>query len=621
MEYSLPQELFDALKENNKVLEESSQIISKNNENKEKKEVSEKNIVKSVKINTTLSSDEKRRYSLIGEEFFKPLFKKFSDLKKQESMLIKNDMDLVSKNLKKQYTDKSETKKGASKLWAFLFLGAAAIIAFKDKIAFFFKELKDKVTSKITDVITKIKEAFTFPDLTELFNEVKNFWDSGVTKISDISSNVSESVKNSWNNLWNGFKFDIDLKKELQEIPLAIAGALRFIAKGLEDLFKSEDGDTEEENLESPDTNQNNSQTQPTYSPEEIKAKEEIEAAARSFQAYSLSQLNAIDSVQFKKFYTETLPADIRSSLNEMGLSVEMKDNDINLDNAQDEYKKNISKVILGFALTGVESERRQDDILKAIESKIKDLNFQQPLDEESYRQLLSDIKKGANIAALDEDSIIDELREINANFSKVSEFRDHLQMTKMLNSDDDKAFDMALNHAKLTGNMLEFRFKEARSVILSTTKQLVESFNSFSKKTVEGLIEGISGNELFKHLISLPEINVSTVPNVDNSTNNYEILALDETKIGAFNDKVIELTTKSAENIEKQNSILMEIKNKLSLSKDSNQNSNQPLFYPLAKNGKSDESGTNVVSNNSRAVLYNLLVNSTPFNLNTTYV
>lgn len=613
MEYSLPQELFDALKENNKVLEESSQIISKNNENKEKKEVSEKNIVKSVKINTSLSSDEKRRYSLIGEEFFKPLFKKFSDLKKQESMLIKNDMDLVSKNLKKQYTDKSETKKGASKLWTFLFLGAAAIIAFKDKIAFFFKELKDKVTSKITDVITKIKEAFTFPDLTELTNEIKNFWNSGVTKISDISSNVSEFVKNSWNNFWNGVGLDIDLEEELKKIPDAIAGALEFIAKGLRNLFESEDDDTEQENSKSPDTNQNNIPIQPPFSPEEIKAKREIEAATRSFQDYALSQVHAIDSVQLKEYYTKTLPADIKSKLDEMKLSVVMKDNDIDLDIAQDEYKKNISNIISGFALTGVESEKRQDNILEVIESKIKDLNFQQPLDEESYKQLLSDIKKEANIKILDESSILDKFREINTNFSRVSQFKDHLQMTKMLNSNDDKAFDMALNHAKFTDNMLEFRFKEARAVILSTTKQLVESFNSFSKKTVEGLIEGISGNELFKHLISLPEINVSTVPNVDNSTNNYEILALDETKIGAFNDKVIELTTKSAENIEKQNSILMEIKNKLSLSNKSNQNSNPSLFYPIVNKEKSNESSINAVLNNGRALVNNLLANSTP--------
>ena len=131
MEQELPQELFDALNENNIILEEASTIISETSKDIDTKKVVEKNVIAKPKIRANLTGDERKRYSLIGEELFKPFFKKLAQMKKRESMIIKDDVASIDKGVKDQYDKKEEKKK--KKIWNIFYfvLGFSGIYCFQ----------------------------------------------------------------------------------------------------------------------------------------------------------------------------------------------------------------------------------------------------------------------------------------------------------------------------------------------------------------------------------------------------------------------------------------------------------------------------------------------------------
>ena len=146
MEQQLPQELFDALNENNIILEEASTIISETSKDIDTKKVVEKNVISKPKVRSNLTGDERKRYSLIGEELFKPFFKKLAQMKKRESMIIKDDVASIDKGVKDQYDKKEEKKKKKSGIYSILFLALAGFIIFKDEIIAFFGKIKDTLS-------------------------------------------------------------------------------------------------------------------------------------------------------------------------------------------------------------------------------------------------------------------------------------------------------------------------------------------------------------------------------------------------------------------------------------------------------------------------------------------
>ena len=91
-EKQLPEHVFTALEENNKILNTLAQ-------EKEKTAKKEDNVVATPKVNSSLTSDEKARYANIGAELFKPVLSSLEKLikkeKKKNEMLIKDDAETI----------------------------------------------------------------------------------------------------------------------------------------------------------------------------------------------------------------------------------------------------------------------------------------------------------------------------------------------------------------------------------------------------------------------------------------------------------------------------------------------------------------------------------------------
>ena len=553
MELSLPDEVFNALKESVELEKDNS--IDPLTKAEETKRLNEKNIIKKPKIATFLSADEKKRYSLIGEEFFKPFFKKFNRLKEKELMLIKDDADTINKEVEKQYSEDNSEKKVEDSFWTYLILAASAFLLFKNKIISFFSTLKDTFDKKIGDAINNIKGLFEFPDISEAVNGLTTFWDDTKKWIGDVGNKIFNSFSAGWDKLWESINFDgfgSEIMNALKAVPKAIIGALEAAASALRTVF----------NLDDVSENEFNETEEPEAAPT-IQSQQTSEAIQRAATNFFSAQEDPISSYQVAKAYTG-YEESVTPYLNELG--VEVENGKINQENAQKEYLEHISKLIETEMLPDTASESRREMLREAINHYFKDASYQNPLSVPDLEEKLDEIASEVNLAKgenseynYDKSELSNSLSEIGLKYASLTAIDDQLQMATFMAEDEQRGFQAAYKLAEATGRMAEFQFIEARAVILDSTNRLVETFKAFNNETVENIIKDIDTfyREVESRIIVQPEIQMAP----DNSTNNYEIIAIDTKNIKVLNDKITELTQESVDIIKKQNKVLAEIK------------------------------------------------------------
>jgi hypothetical protein len=584
MEQQLPQELFDALNENNKILEEANSIISETSDDIDNKKVVEKNVISKPKVRASLTGDERKRYSLIGEELFKPFFKKLAQMKKKESMLIKDDVASIDKGLKEQYENKEEKKKNKSGIFGILFLALAGFIIFKDEILAFFGRIKETFGEKISSILSGIKDTFSFPDISSLPDDFKKMWDSALSAFGNVAGPIIKETTEKFKDFWNKLKFPDDLSKTLREIPNALISGLESLTSYLKGIFQEDnpeyDKDEEEEEAE-----------ETTNAVANAAASEVQQKASAAINDLVANSNSAISSYSLRDAYAK-IPQHVREELARLGISGVMSDDETKIDpeRANAEYIRKISAALIENAqpVAGGLSDSRIENIQDAIDDALAEmgpLDFREPLSPEDLQELVTNVKENANIANLDEETLMQQIAQINQNFGQLQSLDNHLALAPVMANGGDDAFQTALTVARQSGRMAEFSFVEARAIILDTTERLINSFNTFNNEMAKAFAEGAASyySRLERPNITItPEIH----PPANISFNTCEIYAIDAKNIKILNDRITELTEESIETIMEQNKILDDIKVLLST-------------VPLQSQGKPSSSHTNLLLGN----------------------
>ena len=585
MEQQLPQELFDALNENNKVLEEASSIISETSGDIDNKKVVEKNIISKPKVRSNLTGDERKRYSLIGEELFKPFFKKLAQMKKEESMIIKDDVASIDKGLKEQYENKEEKEKNKSGIYSILFLALAGFIIFKDEILAFFGRIKETFGEKISSILSGIKDTFSFPDISSLPGDFRKMWDNALSVFGNVAAPIIKETTEKFKAFWDKLKFPDDLTKTLREIPNVLIKGLESLTNYLKSIFQEDNPEYEEDEEEEEEAEET---TNAVANAAASEVQQKASAAINDLVAKSNS---AISSYSLRDAYAK-IPQYVREELARLGISGVMSDDEskIDLERANAEYIRKISAALIENAqpVAGGLSDSRIENIQDAINDALAEmgpLDFREPLSPEDLEELVTNVKENANISNLDEETLMQQIAQINQNFGQLQNLDNHLALAPIITNGGDDAFQAALTVARQTGRMAEFSFVEARAIILDTTERLINSFNTFNNEMAKAFADGAASyySRLERPNITItPEIH----PPANISFNTCEIYAIDAKNIKILNDRITELTEESIETIMEQNKILDDIKVLL-------------LTAPLQSQGKASSSHTNLLIGN----------------------
>lgn len=178
----LDNNIFDELISSAKMLQDMAADASSKNKEEETEKKVKNNTTKPKKVETTLSSSEKTRYSKIGEVFFSSLLKKVSAMfekeKRAQQMKISpgNDNSSLFKKLKKVQPEnpvkKSKKRFGAYIADILLIFGGLYII-FKDKI--------DVVIANVWDFFKNVGTR-----IEEIYNSIATVLGKVVSAVSDF---------------------------------------------------------------------------------------------------------------------------------------------------------------------------------------------------------------------------------------------------------------------------------------------------------------------------------------------------------------------------------------------------------------------------------------------------
>lgn len=597
MSQELPKEIFDALKENNEVLLANTDVLREvQEENKES--LSEQNIVnKKEPVRTVLTPDERKRYSLIGEEFFKSFFKKLQKIKNDENMLIKDDVESINKNLKEQYKEKEKPEKSEVSFLDIIVLATITFALLKNTIISFFEAAK----SKFDDFIKFISEPFnnlSFDGILESLRKlIPDF--SPVTKVlEDLKNKIIEEAKkgwklvsDAWRNIWKGFSLDSVLtavKNAFAKVPEAIIAALEGIISMIKNLFNLEDDDADD----TPQPDGPNPE-------DEQKRMQELQMALGAFFASAQGQVKTTEQIVKE---VDGMIETWKKKASEFGVG----DDAINGDKLSEEKVKQAYREFVTKKLTDLhgynkfqEGSKFEEEIKKLIDEKdklIKENNFS-GFNEEQVEEL---INKAISAHGLESESH-DEVREAltkqieEANgvlFQQANAVNSLLKIRDDVNDGNSKTVAAALAAARAQGLQDDFMFLEARDIILKSVESLKTYFTNFESTLNGNIAKEIK--EGFKNLKLPVNVDVEPIVNEDNSSHTFIINAIDETKIKILNDKITELSQEMVNEIKNQNTTLEKIKKLLEEKRPSPVPNDKPVSINIP-NQPNDGGNTNV--------------------------
>lgn len=567
MSQELPKEIFDALKENNEVLLETTDVLKEIKDDNEET-IYDKNIInKKESVRTILTPDEKKRYSLIGEEFFKSFFKKLQKLKNDENMLIKDDVESINKNIEKQYKEKVDESEKSGASWADILLLATITFALlKDTIISFFETAKKKFDDFIKriskpfdnlsfdSILTALKELV--PDIRDIIDTIKKAFNALVTKIKEEAEKGWKIISDGWAKIWDRINFDSvmrAIKKAFGAIPQAIVDALKGLINMISELF----------NLDGEDT-------PPPDKPDEseLKKQQDVQMALGAFFLSMQGQVKTTEEIikDVNKMVDAWMQ---RASKFGLGKDAINEKGELSETKVKETYEKYVTDQLVDLlghnkktegSPGDIEFRKKIQELVAANRKHIGNTGF----DEDKRKELIESAMKLYNLDSSKKDEVEEgiekQIQEANnVLFGQANAVKSLLLVQGDINDNNAKTAAAALAAARAQGLEHDFMFLEARSVIFKSLEEIKKYFTDFESTLNNNITREIK--EGFKNLKLPVNLTVEPVVNEDNSSHTFVINALDETKIKLLNDKLTELNQQTVEELKNQNATLEKIK------------------------------------------------------------
>ena len=583
-EEKLPDEVFNALLENTKVIDENNVVLSQLSASKETEEKKEKNVIEVPKVNSSLTGDERARYAAIGKEMFAPVLSALDKMlkkeKKKSEMLIKNEAETVEQGVKIQYETKPDpTAEGGGTSWVSIILGILAVAGiavalFHDKIGEFFKNAWDWIKEMFSSIanffsadngespISKILK-LCGDALGGLWNLVKKAFE-GLGKLGSI---IWDGIKAGWDKFITGpngiLNFGVKVVKGIVDfagnaiswigsaIKNAIMGPINMIFGGAEDDGK-EAGEEAAKDVKATVNQQTADQAARTkaITDETLfnaqKADQLImeSAAAQRDEAMKRAKDQGLKVGEDGKVTEESL----KEAAAKAGLDAFMKANNIT-DAKPEEYEK-YKKEFMKFVDV-------RDGEAKINMQELKEHLKKQADDDSSWWKNETDFIDGL------QNMTTEQMNQINGNVTGA--LQEGLQVNadiqaanNLENMTEEEKFEARLRQAMNSGKSAEFRFMEGRKMILESTEAIKNAFIGYDATIRDNFTS--TWASFIKDFLEQISITINTSSPQDKSTNSYSITPLHKESFTVMADQLVKLAQASLEVITKQNDVLDDI-------------------------------------------------------------
>ena len=579
-EKQLPDHVFAALEENNKILKALA-------EEKEKTATKEENVVAVPKVNSSLSSDEKARYANIGAELFRPVLSSLEKLikkeKKRNEMLIKDDAETVNNAVKVQYETKPDpTKEGQGSSWldtllTVIVLGGIAIALFHDKIAEFFSSAWDW----IKEMFSSIGNFFSFENgnnpimkiLSVIGSALSGLWDlvkAAFIKLAGLGKVIWEGIKTGWDKFITGpdgiLNFGVKIVKGIVDfakgaiswigdaIKSAVMGPIKMIFGGAEDEGKEagkEAANDVEVSVSQAAADQAARQQALTddvlYNAE--KADQAIQETAEAQRKAAQEQARAAGLTLNDQGRIDNEA--IKMKVAEESLRSFMKSQGANFDNLNAEQQKAAQELMAKHTVINDNGTATINGKALAEElSKMKSDGIFKDSAEVNLLQGLSSQVEHVNAIQAAAQGNLAKYMQMNADMQAA----DNLE-----NMTEEERFEARYRQAMAQGKAADFRFMEGRKMILSSAEIIKSAFTNYDNVVKDAFTS--TWRSFMIDFVEKLKIEIETVSPQDNSKNTYHITPLHRESFAAMTNGLLKFSRLTAETIIQQNKILDKIK------------------------------------------------------------
>lgn len=579
-EKQLPEHVFAALEENNKILNTLAQ-------EKEKTAKKEDNVVATPKVNSSLTSDEKARYANIGAELFKPVLSSLEKLikkeKKKNEMLIKDDAETVNNAVKVQYETKPDPQaEGSGSSWldtlmTVIVLGGMAIALFHDKIAEFFSSAWDW----IKEMFSSIGNFFSFDNqgnpimkiLSTVGSALGGLWDlvkSAFNKLAGLGKVIWEGIKSGWDKFITGpdgiLNFGIKIVKGIVDfakgaiswigdaIKSAVMGPIKMIFGGAEDDGKEagrEAANDVKVSVSQAAADQAARQQAITdevlYNAEKADAAIKETAEAQREAAHAQARAAGLRINDDGKIDNEA----IKMKVAEESLRSFMKSQGANFDNLNAQQQRAAQELMAKHTVINDDGTASiNGEALAAELAKMKSDGIFKDSDEVNLLQGLKDQVDHVNAIQANAQGNLAKYMQMNADIQAANNLE---------NMTEEEKFEARLRQAMAQGKSAEFRFMEGRRMILESAEIIKNAFSGYDN-IIKDAFTSTWKSFMFDFLEKL-KIEIETVAPQDNSKNTYHITPLHRESFAAMTNGLLKFSRLTAETIIQQNKVLDKIK------------------------------------------------------------
>lgn len=579
-EKQLPDHVFAALEENNKILKALA-------EEKEKTATKEENVVAVPKVSSSLSSDEKARYANIGAALFRPVLSSLEKLikkeKKRNEMLIKDDAETVNNAVKVQYETKPDPdKEGQGSSWldtllTVIVLGGIAIALFHDKIAEFFSGAWDW----FKNMFSSVGNFFSFENgnnpIMKIFkiiggalSELWDFIKSAFNKLAGLGKVIWEGIKTGWDKFITGpdgiLNFGVKIVKGIVDfakgaiswigdaIKSAVMGPINMIFGGAEDEGK--EAGREAAN----DVKVSVSQAAADQAARQQAITDEVlfnaERADQAIQETAEAQRKAAQEQARAAGLTLNDQGRIDNEAIKMKVAEEslrsfMQSQGANFDNLNEEQRRAAQELMAKHTRINDDGTATiNGEALAAELSKMKSDGIFMDSTEVNLLQGLSDQVEHVNAIQAAAQGNLAKYMQMNADMQAA----DNLE-----NMTEEERFEARLRQAMAQGKSAEFRFMEGRKMILLSAEIIKSAFTNYDNVVKDAFTS--TWRSFMIDFVEKLKIEIETVSPQDNSKNTYHITPLHRESFAAMTNGLLKFSRLTAETIIQQNKILDKIK------------------------------------------------------------
>lgn len=603
----LPDFVINALIENTKTIEANTTTLNEIKGNDDKQLKKEENVLQKPKVESSLTTDEAKRYAEIGKELFSPVFSSLEKMlkkeKKNSEMLIKNDKKTIHRAAKKQEKQKTEKKDGAFGWWPLVVgligIAAGAIYAFKNKIVSFF----ENAWTWIKDMFNSVLNFFSFENGNNPVARIVNVIGSGLSSLWEGVKNVFNKLKSIGPDIWAGIKgawdrfitgpngilnFGSKIMSNLIDFAKGAAGnigssILNAITAPIKRIF----GKAEEDGKKSGDE-----------AAAEVKTVVSQAAAEQAAKNKAITDKVMFNAEMADKAIIETAEAQRKEALakaKEVGITTGkdgkgLDKESMKLKVAEDSLRNFLSENGADFDKLNKDQQKEITELM-AKHTAINDKG-EASIDMEKVKEALNTAKSDGFFFDSDEINLLqgaDQAKINSMQETAAKSLQDYMQLNadllaadKLKNMSEEEKFEMRLRQAMAAGKSAEFRFMEGRKMILDSIGVIQTAFLNYDK-TIQSNFTSTWAS-FVKDFLSKIQLNIVSASSNDNSINTYHITPLNKESFANLSNNLLRLAKINNETIEKQNEILDDIKEILEDDSTVTQVINSPIVQGAQK-------------------------------------